>query len=255
MLHAGQQKITANAYLISKTTFLTTNPFLSYVTSMGMSFQIKPWGLLMRISVFHLIWCDPQALVINSFQQEQLLPWRNYCPSLSLETKNIILEVLLVLTKPSSTVCGCTVFLMVFTLVGFKTVPVGVLIFACVAKQGGSWKEYTWHTSVALAMPSWEESVKSHVPFWKIKSTCYKWVFMASEIRGWFWLMKLKRQAKEENKFSLFTLDFWWLNLKTHFSGSAVLSCDFSSRLSSISPMFYAGLVGSQSAEAELGIV
>lgn len=114
----------------------------------------------MKISVFHIIWCEPQALVINSFQQEQLLPWRNNCPSLSLETKNIVLEVLLVLTKISSTVCGCTVFLVVFTLVGFKTVPVGVLIFAYVAKQGGSWIEHTWHTSVVLAMPSWEESVK-----------------------------------------------------------------------------------------------
>lgn len=43
-----------------------------------------------------------------------------------------------VFSKPSSTVCGCTVILMFFTLVGFKAVPVGVLIFTCVAKQGGS---------------------------------------------------------------------------------------------------------------------
>lgn len=177
--------------------------------------------------------------MISSFQQEQWLPWRNYCSSLSLETKNIIIDALLLLTKPSSTVCGCTVFLMVFTLVGFKTVPVGVLIFACVAKQGGSWKEHTWHTSVSLAMPSWEESVKSHVPSWKIKSTCYKCVFTASEIRGWFWLMKLKRQAnrrkqvfspyfkflviKSENTFFRLSSALLWLFLQTKLHLSWVL--------------------------------
>lgn len=178
----------------------------------------------MKISVFHIIWCEPQALVINSFQQEQLLPWRNNCPSLSLETKNIVLEVLLVLTKISSTVCGCTVFLVVFTLVGFKTVPVGVLIFAYVAKQWGSWIEHTWHTSVVLAMPSWEESVKSYVLYWKIKSTCYKCVFTASEIRGWFWLMKLKRQANRRKQ--VFSLYFRFLVIKsenTFFSLSSAL--------------------------------
>lgn len=49
--------------------------------------------------------------------------------------------MLLLLTEPRSAVCGYTVFLMIFTLVGFKAVPVRVLIITCVAKQRGSWKK------------------------------------------------------------------------------------------------------------------
>lgn len=55
------------------------------------------------------------------------------------ETKS--LDMLLVLTKASRAICGCTVFLIVFTLVRFKTVPVGVLVFTCIAKQRGGWRE------------------------------------------------------------------------------------------------------------------
>lgn len=52
MFHVGQQKITANAFSVSKTTLLTSNLFPPSITKcVCVSSQIKQQGLLMKICV------------------------------------------------------------------------------------------------------------------------------------------------------------------------------------------------------------
>lgn len=139
---------------------------------------------------------------------------------------------------------------MVFTLIGFKTVPVGVFIVACVAKQRGSWKERTWHILVVSSNALLGRKCQKPCPLlentrWQV---CYKQVFMTSEIKISFWLMKLQKQTNRTNQ--VFFLYLRFLVIKPEntffFNLSSTLRWPF------FLPKVHIGLVDSQPAKKEL---
>lgn len=133
--------------------------------------------------------------------------------------------MLLLLTEPRSAVCGYTVFLMIFTLVGFKAVPVRVLIITCVAKQRGSWKK-AHMTSVSgfqLCPPG--KKVSKAVPFWKMQGKKYVTNEFESEIGSWFALINEAEKTNRTKLVLFLCLKFLVIKSEnTFFSLSSVLA-------------------------------
>ena len=100
------------------------------------------------------------ATLINSlilpylFKGATLAKWQVFGTAVTNGTLNIssilicaMIAYFLARNKGYENPIGCVpvslASLFALLAISFKTVPVGVLIFACVAKQGGSWKEHT----------------------------------------------------------------------------------------------------------------